>query len=284
MQRLGCSVTLLERGDRLLPHDDPEASALLRDILVDEGVHVHLGAALEQVTDHVAHVHVGGTRHAIAFDRILVATGRLPNIETLGLDAAGVHVEPGGITVDDRLRTSNRRIYAAGDVAAGMPNFTHAAWAGAEFAALNAFFPAFLSAKGRVIPWATYTDPEVAHVGPTLAQIRERGIEVDTLTVPVANNDRAHIEGQRRGFARVHLKKGSDTIVSGTIVGPSAGELIVELASAMTQGTRLYALTKTVRPYPTRSEVVRDLAYAYGTGRVTPTVARLAQWWIGMRR
>ncbi|MEM6289948.1 MAG: FAD-dependent oxidoreductase [Myxococcota bacterium] len=284
MQRLGCAVTVVQRGDRLLPRNDPDASAVLLEVLRGEGIDVLLEATVERIEDHCAHIVTTDGARTVPFDRILLAAGRVPNVENLGLQAAGVQAEPDGIVVDDRLRTSNRRIYAAGDVVAGMPNSTHAAWAGAEYAALNAFFPAFLAAKRRVIPWATYTDPEVAHVGSTLDQLRARDVQVDTLTVPVAENDRAHIEGQRVGFARVYLKKGTDTILGGTIVGPAAGELIVELAGAMTQGLGLYKLTKTVRPYPTRSEVVRDLAYAYGTGRITPTVARLAQWWIGMRR
>lgn len=284
LQRLGCDVTLVQRGDRLLPHDDPDASELIAKTLRAEGVTVILGGDVTRLHEHVATLQTSDGSHEVPFERVLVATGRIPKIENLGLDVAGVEVERGGITVNDRLRTSNRRIYAAGDVVAGMPSFTHSAWAGAEYAALNAFFPVFLGAKRRVIPWATFTDPEVAHVGPSAEELRAQGIAFDTVGTPVAHNDRATVEGESEGFARVHLTRGKDTILAATIVGRGASEQIVAAAHAMTHGQGLAALTKTVRPYPTRSEMLRDIAYDRSIERITPTVKRMATWWAGLRR
>lgn len=284
LQRLGCEVTLVQRAARLLPREDPEASELIAKTLRAEGVTVILEGDVTRLHKQVAAVQTPAGTLEVSFGRVLVATGRIPNIENLGLDVAGVEVEPGGITVNARLQTSNRRIYAAGDAVAGMPNFSHSAWAGAEYAALNAFFPVFLGAKRRIIPRATFTDPEVAHVGPSAQELRAAGIEFDTVTTPVAHNDRATVEGESEGFARVHLVRGKDTILAATIVGRGASEQIVVATHAMTHGQGLAALTKTVRPYPTRSEMLRDVAYARSIERITPTVKRVAQWWAGLRR
>lgn len=284
LQRLGCEVTIVQLSERLLPREDPEASELVAKTLRAEGVTVLLDAAVERIRDHVASVRTPGKTTEVAFDRILVATGRVPNTESLGLEEAGVEFERAGITVNNRLRTSNRRIYAAGDVVAGMPSFTHSAWAGAEYAALNAFFPVFLGAKRRVIPRATFTDPEVAHVGPSAEELRAQGIAFDTVSTPVSHNDRATVEGESEGFARVHLVRGKDKLLAATIVGRGASEQIVAAAHAMTHGEGLAALTKTVRPYPTRSEMLRDIAYDRSIERITPMVKRMAQWWAGLRR
>ena len=284
LQRLGCAVTLVQRGEHLLPREDPEASELIAETLRAEGVHVILGASVSRLRERTATVKTTSGAEEVDFDRVLVATGRTPNIENLGLDRAGVDFGRDGITVDSRLRTSNPRIYAAGDVAAGMPSFTHAAWAGAEYAALNAFFPVFLRAKHRVIPRATFTDPEVAHVGPTAQELRARGIEFETLTSPVSRNDRATVEGESQGFARVHLAPGKGKVLAATIVGRGASEQIVTAAHAMTHGQDLSALTKTVGPYPTRAAMLRNIAYDRSIERITPAVRRMAQWWAGLKR
>lgn len=284
LQRLGCAVTLVQRAERLLPREDAEASALIAERLRSEGVTVLLGSDVSRMHNRVATVQTPTSTMEVTFDRVLIATGRVPNVEGLGLDAAGVAVEAGGVTVNKRLRTSNRRIYAAGDVVAGMPSFTHAAWAGAEYAAINAFFPAFLGAKDRIIPRATFTDPEVAHVGPSADELRSRGVAFDTLTTPVADNDRATVEGESDGFARVHVARNKDKILAVTIVGRGASEQIVSAAHAMTHRQGLAALTKTIRPYPSRSEMLRDLAYDRSIERITPTVRRLARWWASWKR
>ena len=287
MQRLDVDTVLLQRGPRLLPGDDPEASQIVADTLRAEGVDVRLGADVVSATrdgDAIRLVvRTADGESTVECDRVLVATGRTPNIENLGLDAAGVEFGKRGINVNAQHRSTNRRVYAAGDVAASH-QFTHAAWAQAEYAVLNAFFPVWLDIAGRTMPWATYTDPEVAHVGMSHRELEALGDEVDTLTVHTHENDRAQIEGERVGFARVHLRKGSDKILAATIVGRQAGELIVELGLAMTQGIGLSKLTSTIVPYPTRSELVRDLAYAYGTRRVSPLVKRLARWWFSLLR
>ena len=281
LARLGVAVTLIQRGPRLLPADDPDASALVDEALRADGVDVRLETQVDHVTrEGEAQVLHATTGEALVADRILVATGRVPNVEGLDLEAAGVEYEARGICVDRRHRTTNRRIYAAGDVV-GPQRFTHAAWGQAEYAVLNAFFPVWLDAHDRVMPYATYTDPEVAHVGKPFAELRPES--VDTLTVPMADNDRARVENDARGFARVHLDKGTDRIVAATIVGRGASELIVQLGSAITRKVGLSKLVSTIVPYPTRSEVIRDLAYAYTTERV----ARWRPWterWFSLLR
>lgn len=287
MNRLGVRVILVQRSSRLLPRDDPEASEILARTLRHEGVELWLdtevvearpdprGAAVTLKTEEA--------QSEVRCHRILVATGRLPNVEELGLAEANVEVSPHGIRVDRRFRTTNRRIYAAGDVASHA-KFTHAAWAEAEYATLNALFPLRLDVAARAIPWCTYTDPEIAHVGPSWNDLEAQRDRFDVLTVPLHDNDRATIEGDREGFARVHLRRGSDRIVAATIVSRNAGELISELTLAITHRLGLGKLTSVVRPYPTRSEMIRDLAYAHSTGRITPMVRRWTRRWFALLR
>ncbi|HVI85159.1 MAG TPA: FAD-dependent oxidoreductase, partial [bacterium] len=226
----------------------------------------------------------GGAAGAVAADEILVAVGRRPNVEGLGLEAAGVAYDAGeGVRVNDRLRTSNRRVYAAGDVCSRF-KFTHAADAMARVVIRNALFLGRRRASALTIPWCTYTDPEVAHVGMYEEEAQAKGIEVTTLTVPLSEVDRARLDGETEGFARVHLRKGTDRILGATIVARHAGEMIGELTLAMTAGLGLGAIGRTILPYPTQAEAAKKLADAYNRTRLTPFVKKVLGAWLKWQR
>ena len=284
--RFGSQVTLIERGDRVLGKDDPDAAELVRQALLRDGVTLRLGCEVERVEQRDgAHLltlsgdAASGNSAPLVADALLVALGRQPNVAALNLPAAGVAFDEHGVTVDDALRTSNASIFAAGDVASRF-KFTHAADALARLVIRGALFPGGGKASGLTIPWCTYTSPELAHVGLTVAQAAERGVTIDTFTQPFAKNDRAILDGVSDGFARVHLKAGSDTIVGGTVVDEHAGDLIGYLAAAMTQGIGLKALGETIFPYPTRAGVFRALGDAYNRTRLTPTTKTLIGTWL----
>ena len=181
------------------------------------------------------------------------------------------------------LQTTNPRVYAAGDICFPY-KFTHAADAMARIVIANALFAGRQKTSALVIPWCTYTDPEVAHVGMYEKEAKEKGIDVLTLTQPLADVDRALLDGEPEGFARVHLKKGTDTILGATIVARHAGELIGELALAMTAGLGLSAIGRTIHPYPTQAEAVKKLADAYNRMRLTPLVKKIFSAWLAWRR
>jgi len=272
--RFGSQVTLLDLSDRVLVNDDPDASAIVQRSLEDDGVRVLLGATLARVeSDGVASIDVAGSRQRVAYDALLLATGRAPNVEGLGLDVVGVEYDKSGVVVDDRLRTSNRRIFAAGDCCTHF-KFTHAADAMARIVVRNALFFGRAKASKLVIPWATYTDPEVAHVGLTPRSAEMRGVAIDTYERSLSEVDRAITDDVTEGFLRVHTARGGDRIVGATVVGPHAGELIAQFAHAMTTGQGLGRLAATIHPYPTLSLGIKQLGDQYSRTRLTPWVAR----------
>jgi pyruvate/2-oxoglutarate dehydrogenase complex dihydrolipoamide dehydrogenase (E3) component len=277
--RFGSRVTLLDQAERILPRDDAEASRVVLDALRRDGVEFVGGATLTGVERGgegdegvVVRFRRGGGEHAVAGDRLLVAAGRAPNVEGLDLDAAGVRRGPRGVEVDDRLRTSNRRVYAVGDIASPL-QFTHAADAQARLVVRNALFFGRGRASDLLIPWCTYTSPEVAHVGiaPDEAAARD---DVETLAVPLAEIDRARLDGETQGFLRVHLRRGSDTILGATVVAEHAGEWISQVTQAMVTGTGLETLSGVVFPYPTQAEALRRAADALRRRRLTPRARR----------
>ena len=265
------------------------AAAVVERHMARDGVRLVNGArvlgAERRGGDVVVRYEVAGTTSEVVGDRILVGVGRAPNLDGLGLEAAGVRHEPGGIVVDDHLRTTNPRIYAAGDVASRF-QFTHTADALARIVVQNALFGTFgrKKASALTVPWCTYTTPEVAHVGLSEHDATARGIAVTTLTVPLREVDRAVLDGEDDGFLRVHLKKGSDRIVGATLVATHAGDMISELTLAMTAGIGLGAIAGTIHPYPTQAEVMKKAADAYNRTRLTPTVKALFRWWLGRSR
>ena len=209
-------------------------------------------------------------------DALLVAAGRTPNVDGLGLDAAGVKGTKQGIEVDDRFRTSNPRVFAIGDVSSRF-QFTHAADAQARLAVPNALFFGIGGGKASalVIPWCTYTSPEVAHVGRTVADLESNGTAYDTITLPMHDNDRGILEGDTDGFFKVLLERGSDRMLGATLVCEHAGDMIGEVVAAMRRGDGVRALGGTIRPYPTRAAILGRAADQYNRGRLTPLAKRI---------
>jgi len=288
LARLGSDVTLIEAGDQLLLREDPDAAEMLQSSLETDGVRVILSAPLDRVEvagkDKVLTLSGRDGGHPVIVDEILLAVGRTPNVEGLNLEAAGVAYDATGVRVDDCLRTSNRRIFASGDVC--LPyKFTHTAEAASRAVVQNALFPGPRKRWSRMnIPWCTYTDPEIAHVGLYPHQASAKGIEIDTYEVAMSEVDRAVAEGDAEGFLKVHVKKGTDTILGATIVGRQAGEMISEITTAMSAGLGLGAFAGIIHPYPTRSEIIRKAADAYNRTRLTPTVKSLLEIWFRFLR
>lgn len=276
--RLGSRVTLLQAAPRLLEREDADAAELLTQVLREEGVDLRLGAKLEAVertaAGRLCRGTAGGEPFAVEGDEVLVAAGRRPNLEGLGLDEAGVEFTAKGVTVNDHLRTSNPRIYAVGDVALPF-QFTHLADAAARLAVQNAFFPVKKRFSSLVIPWATYTEPEIAHVGWYEQQAVERRVAVETLTIPFAELDRAILTGETRGFVRLHVTAKKGRIVGATIVGPHAGDLISEVSVAMAAGLGVGRLSAVIHPYPTLGEALRKAGDLWNRKRYTPGLKRL---------
>ncbi len=285
--RFGSRVTILDAGQHVLPREDPDAAAIIAGALRRDGVTYEASITVTRVDMRGGSREVrferDGVEHTIVADQILVAAGRAPNIEGLGLEAAGVETNRRGVVVNDFLQTTNRRIFAAGDVA-GMHLFTHAAHAHASIAVQNALFGSLLPppfgrarASRLVMPWCTYTSPEIAHVGMYEGDARQRGIEVDTITVPLSEVDRALLDGEDEGFLRVHLKKSTDRVLGATLVAEHAGEMIGELCLAITTGIGLGKIAATIHPYPTQGEVIRRVADVWRRTKLTPRVRRVTQ-------
>lgn len=278
--RLGSTVTVVNGDERVLPREDADAARIVEQAMARDGVRFLHGATASRVERGADGVRVeverGSTRETVVADRLLVAVGRAPNVEDLGLEAAGVRYERTGVQVDDRLRTSNRRIYAIGDVASRF-QFTHAADAQARLVVANALFFGLGGGKASdlVMSWCTYTSPELAHVGLYEHEAREAGRQVQTITLPLHHVDRAVLDGADDGFLRVHLAAGSDRILGATLVAEHAGEMISELTLAMTAGIGLGKISATIHPYPTQAEVFRKAADAWRRTRLTPRAKRL---------
>jgi pyruvate/2-oxoglutarate dehydrogenase complex dihydrolipoamide dehydrogenase (E3) component len=219
----------------------------------------------------------------VAGTEILVSVGRVPNTEGLDLEAAGVEYDAKGVRVDDRLRTTNPNVYAAGDVCSSF-KFTHAAEAMARITLQNALFFGRKKASSLVIPWCTYTDPEVAHVGLTEQEGRNRGYQVETFTLPLAEVDRAILDGETEGFARAHMDAKTKRILGATLVSRHAGESIGEFVLAMNQGIRLDALSGVIHPYPTQAEVIKRLGDASMRSRLKPWLRRILEKYFSYRR
>ncbi|MCM0080241.1 mercuric reductase [Geomonas sp. Red32] len=285
--RFGSRVTILERGGRLLPREDADAGELLLRSFVREGIDVRFHSAIASVSagegGKALVLEREGERVELEVDAILVAAGRIPNLEGLGLESAGIASGRSGVVVDDFLRTTNRRVYAAGDVCPGL-KFTHLADAQARIVIANALFHGRQRNSRLTVPWCTYTDPEIAHVGNYPEEAAARGVEASTLTVPLAEVDRALLDGETDGFARVYLKKGSDRILGATLVARHAGEMLNELSLAIGSGAGLSAIGRTVHPYPTQAEAIRKLADLYNRSRLTPRLKNLLTAWLRWQR
>ena len=286
--RLGAEVFLVESAHGILPREDPEAAAIVKDSLLRDGVHVLCCGQRVNVSKDGARIRVRLQSHGNGYDEpvdeLLVAVGRAPNVSGLNLEAAGVDYDARkGVEVDDRLRTSNFRIFAAGDVCSRY-KFTHAADFMARIVIRNALFRGRAKAGSLTIPWCTYTSPEIAHVGLYPSEAEEQGIAIDTYTQKLDQVDRAILDGQTEGFVRVHVKKGTDRILGATIVAANAGDMISEITLAMTHGLGLGKIADVIHPYPTQAEAIRKVGDQYNRSRLTPFVQSLFRKWLAWTR
>lgn len=286
--RFGSKVTIIESAGHLLSREDADAAEIVQRAMARDGVELRLQAKILHVArqgkDKVIAVVQDGTALELRVDEILVGIGRVPNVEGLNLEAAGVAFDPKkGVKVNDRLRTTNPHIYAAGDICFPY-KFTHTADALARMLIANALFMGRQKTTALTIPWCTFTDPEIAHVGMYESDAKEKAMGVTTLTVPLSDIDRAVLDGEAEGFARVHLRKGSDKILGATIVARHAGEMINEFSLAIANGLGLSAIGRTIHPYPTQAEVIKRLADANNRMRLTPLVKKVLGGWLKWQR
>ena len=286
-QRFGSQVTMITDGVEILPKEDRDAAAIVRAQIEKDGVRVIVGAAIQKAEKKNGakslQISVAGKPTELSCDAILVSVGRTPNIEGMGLEEAGVQYTSKGVIVDDRLRTSNPKIFAAGDVCSRY-KFTHAADAMARIVIANALFFARRKVTDLVIPWCTYTDPEIAHVGFYEKEAREARFDVRTITESLNHVDRAVLDGEEEGFARVHYDKKSGRILGGTLVARHAGEMLSELTLAMVAKQKVGILSSTIHSYPTQVEVLRKIGDAYMRTKLTPTVKKIFEKWLAWRR
>ncbi len=276
--RFGSHVSLFDMAPHVLPREDRDAAGVVEHALIRDGVDLQCGVAVKEIREaggvKTVHYERDGESSQIEVDELLIAIGRAPNVDGVGLEAAGVEFTKHGVTVDDRLRTSNRKIFAVGDVASKY-KFTHTADALARIAIQNALFFGRAKASDLVIPWCTYTSPEIAHVGLYEQEAIEQGLEVDTLTLPLSDVDRAVLDDEDEGFLRVHLKKGSDKILGATVVAEHAGDLLGELSLATTTGIGLGRIAGVIHPYPTQAEVIKKAGDTWRRGKLTPFVKKV---------
>jgi len=285
--RFGSRITLIELGPYILGREDRDAAEILHNAFVREGVELQLGVKILRVEkrgrEKILLLERNGQTVEVVADEILVGVGRAPNTEGLGLEKAGIVFDKAGVKVSDTLQTSNANVYAAGDICSPF-KFTHTADAMARILIANSLFMGRQRSSALTIPWCTYTDPEIAHVGMYEADAEEKGIETTTLTVPLSEIDRAVLDGETEGFARVHLRRGTDRILGATIVARHAGEMIGEFSLAITNGLGISDIGRTIHPYPTQAEVIKRLADAYNRTRLTPFVKKLLSGWLKWQR
>ncbi len=287
-RRLGSDVHLFDAAPQVLIREDREAAQVLQSAFEREGVRLVLESKIQRISRSDAaksvHYEIRGKAQQADVDEILLGVGRRPNVEGLGLEAAGVKFDPkAGVDVNDRLQTSNPRIYAAGDICLKY-KFTHMADAAARIVIQNALFMGRKKASALTVPWCTYTDPEIAHVGMYERDAKERGIEVETFVRDFREVDRAVVDGEEEGFVKIHVRKGTDKIVGATIVARHAGEMLSEITLAIVGGIGLKTLSGVIHPYPTQAEAIRQVGDMYNRTRLTAFVKGMLRSWLAWTR
>jgi len=287
-QRLGCEVTLFHSGAHILNREDTDAAEIVQQTFVREGIRLVLRSTIKRAehTREGKALHFESAEHSdsIVVDEILVGAGRAPNVDGLHLEEAGVQYDGRrGVVVNDYLQTTNPRIYAGGDICMEW-KFTHAADAAARIIIQNALFYNSKKLSSLTMPWTTYTDPEIAHVGIYGRDAKRRGIAIDTYVRQLGEVDRALADGEDEGFVKIHVKKGTDKILGGTIVARHAGEMISEITLAMVGKIGLGTIANVIHPYPTQAEAIKQAADAFNRTRLTPWVKNLFERWLAWNR
>ena len=286
-RRFGSEVIVVVRGIRLLPNDDADAAEILRRRFEHEGIRILFGSKILRAERAGGRRHVflkrGDKVETIVADEMLVAVGRKPNIEGLNAEAAEVKTDASGVLVNDMLRTSNPDIYAAGDICSSH-KFTHAAEAMARIAIQNALFFGRKRVSDLVIPWSTYTDPEVAHAGITEREAAKRGDQVVAFTKEFADTDRAILDGETEGYVRLFMNREDGKLLGATIVGSHAGESIGEAVLAIKQKLKVGDLSGVIHPYPTQAEAIKRAADLQFRSRLKPWMRRVLNNYFRYRR
>ena len=280
--RFGSEVFLFEMSDHILSREDADAATVVQQQFVKDGVNLVLDAKDMELAPSGEQISVkvvqNGVPKDVVVDQLLIAVGRAPNIDGLNLEKVNVKYHKRGVEVNDNMQTTNPRIYAAGDICSKY-QFTHAADFQARIVIQNALFAVGPFGKKKasdlIIPWATYTSPEIAHVGMYPADAKEAGFEIDTYVQQLEHVDRAILEGNDEGFVKIHTKKGTDKIVGATIVAENAGDMISEITVAMKNKVGLAGIGATIHPYPTQAEAVRKLGDQYNKTKLTPFSAKV---------
>jgi len=289
---LGSDVTLLHNKAHLLDREDPEAAAILQDELRRDGVRLMLGSWVERVdrssSGKTLVIRRQDSAESLEADEILIGAGRVPNVTGLNLEGLGIHFdEREGVQVNDHLQTNHPNVFAAGDVCMRW-KFTHAADFAARIVIQNALFATAGVGRKRLssltMPWCTFTDAEIAHVGLQRREAEERGVAVDTWAQSFADIDRAVADGEENGLVKIHTRKGTDRILGATIVARHAGEMISEISTAMAGGLGLGRLAGVLHPYPTQAEAIRKCGDQFNRTRLTPWVKGLMQRWLRWTR
>ena len=287
-RRFGAEVTMLEIAPQILIREDRDAAKLIETALVRDGIRLVTDCKIERVEKRgpekiLSVTHAQGAEEIVA-DEILIGAGRAPAIEGLNLEAALVEHDPVmGVKVNDYLQTTNPHIYAAGDVASPY-KFTHISDATARIVIRNALFFGRAKFSAMIVPWCTYTDPEIAHVGMYAHDAEQRGLKVTTFTQELSGVDRAVLDGETEGFVKVHVQQGTDKILGATIVASHAGDLISEITTAMAAGIGLGKIAFVIHPYPTQAEAIKKVGDAYNRTRLTPFAKRLFTRWFSWTR
>ena len=282
--RLGSRVTVVQEEPMFLDHEERDAAQLLSDAFVRDGIEIHLDTQVTQVRveddDTVVDLVNDDTKRTVAVDRILVGVGTAPNVQNLELEAARVaYDDAGGIPVDDFLRTTNRHIFAAGDVCTEQ-KFPHIESVAGRIVVANALLWGRQRLSAQVVPWCTFTDPEIAHVGMYVTEARQKNVPIKTFTVLMHEVDRAIADGEEDGFVKVHVREATGQILGATVVARHAGDLISEISLAMSAGLDLRALARVNEPYPTQSQAIKMAADAYVQSRPNALSTWLRTKWL----
>jgi pyruvate/2-oxoglutarate dehydrogenase complex dihydrolipoamide dehydrogenase (E3) component len=291
--RFGSEVFLFERSDHILTREDADAAAIVQNEFLRDGVRLMLNSEEMRISPAdggkiQVSVTQNGSPAEVVVDQLLVAVGRAPNTDGLNLEGVQVKFSRAGVEVNDHLQTTNPKIFAAGDICSQY-KFTHAADFQARIVIQNSLFAVGPFGKKKasqlIIPWATYTSPEIAHVGMYPEDAEKSGIEIDTYVQQLADVDRAILEGQEEGFVKIHTKKGTDQIVGATIVAENAGDMISEITLAMSSKIGLSKIASAIHPYPTQAEAIRKLGDQINRNKLTPTSRKvlnfLRRWNVG---
>ncbi len=291
--RFGSKVCLFEQTGHILPREDADAALVVEEQMKKDGVCFVFESKVTSVEvrgkEKVVHHEINGFKKELVVDEILVGIGRTPNVEGLGLEEAGVEYDPkSGVKVNNKLQTTTQHIYAAGDVCFPF-KFTHTADALAQIVIQNSLFPhpfglGYAKTDSLIIPWCTYTSPEIAHVGMYEAEAKSRGIDTETFSFRLDEVDRAVLDGEEQGFACIHVRKGTDRILGATIVAAHAGDLITGITLAMRAGIGLGTIASTIYPYPTQAEVIKKAANAWRKTTLTEKKRKILARWFAWTR